>query len=219
MILALYSAGAVIASTPSKKRFRDGLAYVWIKPGSFDFGCSPDDHLCFAWEKAPKQIFVKGFWIGKTEVTQRAYEKVMRANPSLYRGDDRPVDRVSWNNASAYCAAVGMRLPTEAEWEYAARGGSPAGTYGQLDQIAWYDGNSTDQTHAVGQKLPNDYALHDMLGNVWEWVQERYEVETNKRILRGGSFYNASRELRFSNRLWAIPETAHRNMGVRCAGN
>ena len=86
-----------------------------------------------------------------------------------------------------------------------------------LEEIAWCG----DQTNLVGQKHPNAYGLYDMLGNVWEWVQDRYEnpAESEKHILRGGSFYNAARELRVSNRLWATPDTAHRNMGVRCAGD
>ena len=112
-----------------------------------------------------------------------------------------------------------MRLPTEAEWEYAARAGVPASRYGLLDSIAWYDGNSRDQTHKSGTKLPNAFGLYDMLGNVWEWVEDSYQRSGKKmRILRGGSFFNVSRDIRVSSRLWALPDTAHRDMGFRCAG-
>lgn len=200
----------------SKVNPKDGLTYVGIRGGEYTFGCATADDKCFSWEKRPERVSVNDFWIGQTEVTQEAYEKVLGTNPSRYKGQRRPVDSVSWSDARQYCEAVGMRLPTEREWEYAARAGTPSGTYGQIDEIAWFDGNSEDKTHKTAKKLPNGYGLYDMLGNVWEWVQDLYEVETGKRILRGGSFFNAARELRFSNRLWATPDTAHRNMGVRC---
>jgi formylglycine-generating enzyme required for sulfatase activity len=112
-----------------------------------------------------------------------------------------------------------MRLPTEVEWEYAARGGNPESRYGELSQIAWFDGNSDDRTHEVGRKKPNSYGLFDVLGNVWEWVSDSYGPDPAKRILRGGSFFNLPRDLRVSNRLWASPDTRHRNMGIRCAGD
>ena len=197
----------------------DHLQYVRIPGGTFLFGCSAGDPECFSWEKRPTRIYSKAFWIGQTEVTQRAFEKVMSKNPSLYRGASRPVDRVGWNDAAAFCKAVGMRLPTGIEWEYAARGGASTARYGKLYDIAWFDGNSGDRTHEVAQKAPNRYCLYDMLGNVWEWVQDVYEAEPNKRVLRGGSFYNPAREVRVSDRLWATPDTAHRDMGFRCAGD
>lgn len=201
---------------------RDGSIYVWVEAGTFAMGCSPGDEQCFVWEDPSHRVSVqRGFWIGQTEVTQRAYQRVTRASPSLYKGEDRPVDRVSWNDARHYCAAIGMRLPTEMEWEYAARGGSPAPLYGPLDSVAWYDANSGDSTHDAARKTPNAYGLFDMIGNVWEWVSNSYSDagHKNMRVLRGGSFVNPARELRVSNRLWAAPETAHRNMGFRCVAN
>lgn len=198
----------------------DGLTYVWVPPGGYMMGCSPGDSECFAWEKPTRQVKIdKGFWIGETEVTQRAYRRVIGKNPSRYRGSDLPVDQLAWDNARTYCETVGLRLPTEVEWEYAARGGTAASRYGSLESVAWYDGNSNDQTHRVATKKPNPFGLFDTLGNVWEWVQDSYERSGKKmRILRGASFYNLARDLRVSNRLWALPETDHRNMGVRCAG-
>ena len=183
-------------------------------------GCSAGDRECFRWELTPRMLRLRnGFWVGQTEVTQKAYRTAMGTNPSRYRGPRLPVDQVSWFNARAYCEATGMRLPTEAEWEYAARGGSARPRYGSLDSIAWHDGNSGDRTHAVAQKKPNGFGLYDTLGNLWEWVEDTYEADPAKRMLRGGSFYNPARDVRVSNRLWAAPETAHRNMGFRCAGN
>lgn len=198
----------------------DGLPYVWIAPGVYDEGCSAGDTTCFKWELSRHRVAIRnGFWIGQTEVTQEAYERVTGTNPSLYLGLRRPVDRVSWYDARHYCEAVGMRLPAEVEWEFAARGGTPAARYGQLDDIAWHDGNSNGATHEVAGKRPNAFGLYDTLGNVWEWVEDVYLAEPGKRVLRGDSFYNLPKDVRVSDRLWATPDTAHRDMGVRCAGD
>lgn len=218
--LLTIAAGVLALSAETKRNPKDGLIYVWIPPGTFTMGCSPGDSECFAWEAPPHQIRIaRGYWIGQKEVTQEAYSAVTRTNPSRYRGPDLPVDQVSWFNARRYCDAVGLRLPTETECEYAARGHTTGERYGSLDSIAWYHGNSKDQTHPVAEKKANAFGLYDMLGNVWEWVEDRFEKNAEKRILRGGSFYNIAADLRVSNRLWASPDTAHRNMGVRCAGN
>jgi formylglycine-generating enzyme required for sulfatase activity len=218
LVLPIVLLVQVTAQPVSKINPRDGLVYVLIGPGSFTAGCSSGDSECFSWEDKPHLATVaKGFWIGQTEVTQAAYERVMGTNPSMYKGAHRPVDQIGWDDARKYCEAAGMRLPSELEWEYAARGGSAAPRYGELAAIAWYDSNSGDQTHEVGQKQPNAFGLFDMLGNMWEWVDASYGED--KKILRGGSFYNLPKDLRVSNRLWATPATRHRNMGVRCAGD
>lgn len=207
-------------ANPRKLNPKDGLIYVWIAPGKYAMGCSAGDRECFAWEPPRRPVTIaKGFWIGQTEVTQQAYIRVTGMNPSRDKGARRPVDQVSWYNARHYCQVVGMRLPTEAEWEYAARGGVSAARYGPLDEVAWDDANSGDSTHDVGQKRPNGYGLYDTLGNVWEWVDNSYEVEPKKKVLRGDSFYNLPAHVRVSDRLWALPETAHRDIGLRCAGD
>jgi formylglycine-generating enzyme required for sulfatase activity len=218
IVCALTCACALTAET--KRNQKDGLIYVRIPAGTYTMGCSPGDGECFDWEAQPRDVIVeKSFWIGQTEVTQQAYEKVIGTNPSRYRGPELPVDQVSWFDARRYCEAAGMRLPTEIEWEYAARAGTRGPRYDSVESIAWYDANSNDQTHRVAQKEPNAFGLYDMLGNVWEWVQDTYGSDGKKRVLRGGSFYNLARDLRVSNRLWAVPETNHRNMGIRCAGD
>lgn len=209
-----------MCANETKQNPRDGVVYVWIPPGSYQMGCSAGDRECFAWEMPARKVTIaKGFWMGQTEVTQQAYALILKSNPSRYRGAERPVDQVSWFDAHKYCETTGMRLPSEAEWEYSARAGSEGPRYGALESIAWYDSNSSDETHPVARKKPNAFGLYDTIGNMWEWVEDRYAADRTKRILRGGSFYNLARDLRVSNRLWAAPETAHRNMGFRCAGD
>ncbi len=151
----------------------DGLNYAWIPPGTFMMGCSEQDSECKEDEKPTHQVVLaKGFWMGQTEVTIAAYKKL---NPKFVPHDptsagNLPVCGVSWADAKAYCAATGGRLPTEAEWEYAARGGSPQAFYGAISEIAWYGANSFEGPHPVGKKQPNAFGLYDMLGNVSEWV-------------------------------------------------
>ena len=168
----------------------DRLNYVWIAPGTFTMGCSTGDTECSEDEKPPHRVTItKGFRIGQTPVTQEAYQRVMGMNPSKFRGPKLPVETVDWSNAQGYCQKVGMRLPTEAEWEYAARAGSTRARYGSLDVIAWYLANSGGKkqevngiafyvadsggkTHEVAQKAPNAWGLFDMLGNVWQWTAD-----------------------------------------------
>ena len=213
--IAIVARRAQIKTGPS-----DGLVYIWVKPGSFFTGCDPKDEECMGRERPRREITLdKGFWIGRTEVTQRAFQKVMGQNPSRYQGADLPVEQVDWNSAQSYCRAIGMRLPTESEWEFAAFGGNPAPRYGPLNEIAWFDGNSGDITHPVGTKRPNNYGLFDMLGNVWEWVEDQSDMGPQRRIMKGGSFYNISRDLRVPNRETPPDDIRHRNIGFRCVQN
>ena len=206
--------GTVVKINPN-----DGLRYVRIPPGQFRMGCSRQDAACFDWEQPPREVQIsKGFWIGETEVTQAAYERVTGANPSRYRGAHRPVDQVGWTDAQHYCEQTGMRLPTEPEWEYAARAGSTESRYGPAEHVAWYDANSGDETHDSGQKAANAFGLYDMLGNVWEWVGDAWGTDGAK-LLKGAAFFNIARDVRVSNRLWAAPDTRHRDMGFRCVGD
>jgi formylglycine-generating enzyme required for sulfatase activity len=174
--------------------------------------------------------------LGQTPVTQAAYEKAMRENPSKFKGPRHPVESVTWDQAREYCAAVGGRLPTEAEWEYAARAGSTGARYGDLDAIAWYDGNSDNETHPVKQKQPNSWGLYDMLGNVWEWVTDWYEenyyqglpspaidpkgpASGTYRVLRGGSWGTYPGFVRASVRGRVVPGVRFNYVGAgfRCA--
>jgi formylglycine-generating enzyme required for sulfatase activity len=217
VVVLLASALAPTAGNPSRMNSKDGLTYVWIRPGSYFTGCLPGDAQCYGLERPRREIQIAiGFWIGRTEVTQSAYQRVMGVNPSHYRGTDLPVDGVTWPEATEYCGRVGMRLPTESEWEYAAYGGTTQLPQEPLGSAAWYDANSGDSTHPVGQKLPNGYGLYDMLGNVWEWVADA-GIGPGERLLKGGSFYNIARDVRVANRLSAPPGLDHRDLGFRCA--
>ena len=199
-----------------KENPKDGLKYGWIPPGTFMMGCSPGDNECGAEEKPAHTVTItKGFWMGQTEVTVGAYKRMVAATgrqmppePNLSGrmlnpgwGDDAmPIVDVTWDEAQAYCGWAGARLPTEAEWEYAARAGSNAPRYGDLDAIAWYADNSGSQRldsvriakedaanyvkrltengngmHQVGQKSANSFGLYDILGNVREWVIDWYD--------------------------------------------
>ncbi len=189
----------------------DGLTYVWIPPGKFMMGCSPGDGQCYDDEKPPKEVTItKGFWIGQTEVRQAAYQRVMGTNPSSFKGPNLPVETINMQEAGEYCAKVGLRLPTEAEWEYAARAGDTKARYGQLDDVAWSRENSSKKTHEVGKKTPNAWGLYDTLGNVREW--------TSDAVVRGGSWVNDTGVVRASFRDGYDPSIRVDNIGVRCGG-
>jgi formylglycine-generating enzyme required for sulfatase activity len=196
----------------------DGLTYVFIPPGRFTMGCSPGDTDCFDNEKPPHtEQVATGFWLGQTEVTQAAWKRVMKGdNPSLFKGDRLPVESIDWNQASAYCRAIGGRLPTEKEWEYAARAGTGGARYGALDAIAWYDGNSGATTHPVALKAANAFGLNDMLGNVWEWTSTDYSAES--KVVRGGSWHVSAAGARASRRNGLGPTVPGSNFGFRCVG-
>lgn len=222
------------APVKTKVNPKDGSTYVWIPAGTFQMGCSPGDGECESEERPAHTVTIsKGFWMGQTEVTQAAYRRVMGTNPSYVDGDRLPVESVTWDEANAYCTAVGMRLPTEAEWEYAARAGSTTPRHGDLDGIAWYGRNSGNTTHEVGQKQPNRWKLYDMLGNVEEWAADWFDDNYYgrsasqdppgpsagaDRVVRGGSYLIGSWSARASARDSGYPEIRDYNHGFRCIG-
>jgi formylglycine-generating enzyme required for sulfatase activity len=164
-----------------------GMEFVLISPGTFTMGSGDGDKRASRNEKPAHQVRIsKPFYLGKYEVSQAQWEAVMGNNPSNFKGRSNPVEMVSWDNVQEFINRLNKqeghnsyRLPTEAEWEYAARAGT-TGVYsfgddaGSLGQYAWWYGNSGDKTHPVGQKQPNAWGLYDMHGNVWEWVQDWY---------------------------------------------
>lgn len=194
---------------------KDQQNYAWIPPGKFMMGCSPTDTRCAPDEKPAHAVEIgRGFWMGQTPVTVAAWKRfrAITNRPTLPVADEYgrkineavvddsvPVVEETWDDARAFCGWAGMRLPTEAEWEYAARAGDTGPYYGEIDQVAWFADNSGkkpidsaeafrfDPTqyekklfkngngpHGVRQKPPNAWTLYDMLGNVSEWVSDYY---------------------------------------------
>ncbi|MCI7781066.1 MAG: formylglycine-generating enzyme family protein [Bacteroidales bacterium] len=213
---------------------------VYVSGGTFTMGATSeqgsdaeDD------EKTTHRVTLSSFYIGKYEVTQGLWKAVMDTNPSDWKGDNLPVENVSWDDCQDFIRKLNamtgknFRLPTEAEWEFAARGGNSSRGYkyagsDNIDDVAWYNGNSGDKTHSVGTKSPNELGIYDMSGNVWEWCQDWYGSyssypQTNPtgasnglgRVLRGGSWnYNAWR-CRSSHRYGCAPGFRFNIYGLR----
>jgi len=254
---------------------KDGLKYVWIPPGTFMMGCSPGDNECGAEEKPAHQVTItRGFWMGQTPVTVGAYKRFAAAtgrqmppeakvqdrslNPG-WGNEAKPITNVNWDDAHTYCSWAGGRLPTEAEWEYAARAGSTAARYGNLDEIAWYADDSGGQPldsarivkedganfgkrldengngiHEVTGKRANAFGLYDMLGNVWEFVNDWFDPNYYQnspsqdppgppsgtlRLLRGGSWLSVPRLVRASMRHRGVSASRIDYIyGLRCGG-
>ena len=159
---------------------------VKVEGGSFNMGATAEQGAeAQPNEKPAHEVTVGDFWIGQTEVTQELWEAVMDYNPSYTRWPKCPVDKISWKDCQDFVAALSeltgekFRLPTEAEWEYAARGGKYSKGYkyagsNNLDDVAWYVGNANETSHPVAEKAPNELGLYDMSGNVYEWCEDKY---------------------------------------------
>lgn len=159
-----------------------------------------------------------GFYIDQYEVTQAEYFKIMLTNPSYFQGPERPVEKVTWNQAVAFCDKVGKRLPNEQEWERALRAGTTSPYYwgeDPPDRYAWHKDNADKQTHVVGKKEPNSWGLYDMAGNVWEWTQSDHEL--SGKVVRGGSWRNGVGSLKSSHRIYSLPIHKFHYVGFRCA--
>lgn len=214
---------------------------VFVKGGCFEMGDTFGD--ADRAEKPAHTVCVGDFYIGKYEVTQKQWTEVMGANPSRFKGcGDCPVERVSWYDAQRFINRLGKndgnkyRLPTEAEWEYAARSGGKKEKYSgmssdnSLGRYAWYYGNADHKTHPVGKKKPNGLGLYDMTGNVWEWTTDWFDENYYKsspvnnpqgaprgayRVLRGGAWSNYRWYTRASIRDGFNPRVRYAYYGFR----
>ncbi len=242
------------------------LDLVWIAPGEFLMG-SPAQNLLVRWFYEVRQKITKlgtpgygtshsdrpvtrvkltqPFWLGRTEVTQAQWVAVMGSSPSGFKGDDLPVETVSWDDAMAFCqkltereraagrlpAGYAYTLPTEAQWEYACRAGTTGNYAGNLDAMAWYAANSGGTTHPVGTKKANGWGLSDMHGNVWEWCRDWYDAYPGSRVTdpygpasgsnrvdRGGGRSSVAAVARSAHRYGGSPGLRnHRGVGFRVA--
>ena len=231
--------------TPNVKTFyANGVSFemVEVRGGTFRMGATSEQGSdAYDGEKPVHSVTLSGYYIGKTEVTQALWKAVMGSNPSEFKGDDLPVERVSWYDCQEFIRELNaltgqnFRLPTEAEWEFACRGGNNSRGYkysgsNYIDNVAWYDGNSEDKTHPVATKLPNELGLYDMSGNVWEWCSDwngKYSsgAQTNPkgpydgsyRVIRGGSWIFSVGYCRSSRRYNDIPMYRNYCFGLRLA--
>jgi formylglycine-generating enzyme required for sulfatase activity len=244
------------------------IEMLLIPPGTFQMGCSAqsdDPNYCessLAQSENPVHTvtLTHPFYMGRYEVTQAQWQARMGSNPSWFQSassqvpadqvPNRPVEQVSWNTIQGFLAHTGMRLPTEAEWEYAYRAGTTTAFHGftgfdglylngtndgnLVVNIAWYSANSNSQTFPVGEMLANGFGLHDMAGNVFEWVSDWYgstyyssSPQTNPtgpasgsyRLVRGGSWFDSPGYLRASSRYRYSPDYANDGIGFRVARN
>jgi formylglycine-generating enzyme required for sulfatase activity len=208
------------------------FAFASIPAGNFYMGCSPGDSDCNASEKPRHRVVIsKAFEMSKYLVTQSIWHSVMGTNPSRFKkdGENRPIDAANWYDTQVFVSVLNdardgfiYGLPSEAEWEYAARAGTTGARYDELDKVAWYGKNSDNETHPVGLKEPNAWGLYDTLGSAWKWVQDPYRPDGYNtaapkdepkgaqsepwRIRRGGSWVDLPISIRFSRRVMDDPD-------------
>jgi formylglycine-generating enzyme required for sulfatase activity len=211
----------------------------WIPPGVFWMGSPEGEVEGFPFEGPRHLVSIdSGFWMFDTPCTQALWEAVMRDNPSRFKGPDRPVESVSWNQCQDFVTALNSRLddlrlalPSEAQWEYACRAGTETARYSENpDAIAWYGENSGGETHSVAGKEANSWGLYDMLGNVWEWCADVWtndyaeksrasaaESASALRVIRGGSWGFVAQDVRAAYRYRNEPADRYLHVGFRCA--
>ena len=215
---------------------------VRVDGGIFNMGLDKGfDDKAVTNESPAHSVTLDGYYIGKTEVTQALWQAVMGTNPSNFKGDNMPVENVSWKDCQEFIGKLNVltnkkfRLPTEAEWEYAARGGNKSRGYkyagsDSIDDVAWYDMNGEEITHPVASKRPNELGIYDMAGNVYEWCSDWYGIYTDEpqanpqgpttgpgRIIRGGSIDDLRDACTSTSRDNDDPNDCDSDMGLRLA--
>lgn len=240
IVMVLLGSFVLAAQEPSRNVL--DIPMVVVAGGTFEMGgIETYGEQCYPDEFPKHTVTVDDYYIGQFEVTQELYKFVMGYNPSHFVGDSLPVDNISWVDAKTFIHELNKmtgkqyRLPTEAEWEFAARGGrwSQDLNYSgsdDLNAVGWCDGNSGRRTHAVGTKAPNELDIYDMCGNVYEWCQDRYAIykadpQTNPqgpdfgkaRVMRGGSWRSEARNCRNTYRSSEDYEARILNCGLRLA--
>ena len=230
--------------TPKQKQVLEKLVtnMVKVEGGTFTMGATSEQGSdAYSNEEPTHKVSLSDFYIGKYEVTQEEWEAVMGKNPSHFNGSNRPVEQVSWNDCRDFITrlnrltGLNFSLPTEAQWEYAARGGNKSKGYkysgsNTIGDVAWYTNNSSSKTHDVGTKAPNELGIYDMSGNVWEWCKDWYDSSYYStspsanptgpssgsfRVFRGGSWNNNARLCRVSNRGYNRPDDSGHGLGLR----
>mgnify|MGYP004458585523 CR=1 FL=1 len=222
----------------------NGIKYnmVWVEGGTFRMGATSEQGSdAYDIEEPVHSVTLSSYYIGKTEVTQALWKVVMGSNPSKFKGENLPVENVSWDDCQEFIRKLNsltgqnFRLPTEAEWEFACRGGNNSRGYAysgsyDMDSVAWFDCNSGRKTHFVATKSPNELGIYDMSGNVWEWCSDWYDkyssgAQTNPKgpesgschVFRGGGWGSYAGYCRSSNRGYNTPTHRHDRLGLRLA--
>jgi formylglycine-generating enzyme required for sulfatase activity len=216
------------------------MAFAYCPAGTFTMGSPTSEEGHSSEEKQAVVSLTKGFWLAKTELTQAQWQAVMGGNPSHFKGDNLPVENVTWHAAQKFIGLVNasgvipagwkMALPTEAQWEHACRAGNSEPYVGfSLDELAWYNDNSENKTHEVGAKKANAWGLYDMHGNVWEWCADWYGYELpggtdpagvssgEYRVSRGGSSFSVASACRAASRTGNSPIVPYYRLGLRPA--
>lgn len=236
------SAPQLVAVEGSQTFTVNGVKFtmVPVEGGTFTMGATSEQGSdARDGEKPAHQVTLSDYYIGQTEVTQALWKAVMGSNPSDSKGDNLPVEQVSWDDCQVFIQKLNQltgkqfRLPTESEWEYAARGGRKSRGYkyaggNNIGSVAWYNSNSRDETHTVATKQANELGVYDMSGNVWEWCSDWYDGYQSSsqsdpqrpslgscRVNRGGSCYCNAGDCRVSYRFFGTPDFRYNDLGLR----
>jgi formylglycine-generating enzyme required for sulfatase activity len=235
----------MVAKKGEKQTFTvKGVSFVMIpvRGGTFRMGATAEQKKPKSDEKPVHTVTLSNYSIGETEVTQALWQAVMGSNPSYFKGPDCPVVQVSWDDCQTFIQKLNaltetnFRLPTEAEWEYAARGGNKSQSYqyagrNKVGSVAWYTKNSGSTMHDVKTKAPNELGIYDMSGNVWEWCQDWYSstyssgavinpqgsASGSGRVCRGGSWHDYNWGCRLAKRNNCAPSLRYSDLGLRLA--